>query len=72
MELLISIPDWVIDFFVLYLCLGSVVLFPWSIYRATGLRNKLYWEALSFKGCWLFIAVWVLWPRCIYVMYKGR
>lgn len=74
MEIVISIPEWVIGYFsdllLTYLCIGSLALFPWGIYRASRNRCRTYYHALSIKGCWLFIAIWLLWPRAIYGMIK--
>lgn len=75
MDIVISIDmssiDFAVDFLLVYVCIGSVVLFPWSIYRASGNRCSAFRHMTSVSGCVWFFVAWALWPRLIYGMYKG-
>lgn len=77
MEITIVIPDVIVYLYSIsggilkfYLCAGALIMFPWSVYRASGVRNSAYYHGLTLKGVWLFISVWVLWPVALYGMHK--
>ncbi|PKF50905.1 hypothetical protein [Enterovibrio nigricans] len=63
----ISVPviHHLFDLFVFWFCFGSLILMPWSIYRAQN-RGAIYQNLTSVKGIpWLFLIL-MLWPRALW------
>lgn len=62
----------VFDVMIAWICIGSMVLMPWLIYRAEK-RNTYYWELTKFsiKGFFLFLVAIILWPYLAWMLVKA-
>lgn len=52
-----------------WFCIGTMVLFIWSIWKATGVRGPRYRNVVSSKGILWLVSGVILWPWVVAIMF---